>query len=334
MSGPRIHVLSLSPMSGAQRERLEKLGKLSYFDASLHDPEEAEKCRGADILVVTPRLHQDVVAVLDHCRLISIQAVGTDCIDLAAATGKGILVCNVANASLTRVAVAEHAFALMLALAKRLDAGKGLIRSGSWRMGVAYQTAGLGGKTLGIVGWGRIGQHVSSFAKSFGMATLVYTPHPQKYRQSHPEVQFAELLDLLERSDFVILALPATPETEGIISASTLARMKRSAFLVNVGRGKLVVEADLVAALRNGTIAGAATDVFVEEPISPEHPLLGLQNVLVTPHVAGSTPEAICHLLEQSITNVESFLAGCPINVVNPEVLKTAAARERPKTSV
>ncbi|MCI0721208.1 MAG: 2-hydroxyacid dehydrogenase [Acidobacteria bacterium] len=322
MTKRRIHVLSLAPMTEAQKQRLEKCGVLVYADAVLHDPQEAEKCRGADILIVTPRLHQNVVAVLDHCQLISVQAVGTDCLDLAAATGKGILVTNVANASLTRVAVAEHALALLLALARRLPGGARLLRDRLWKTGIAYQPTGLSGKTLGIVGWGGIGQNIARIARGFGLRLLMWTAHPEKYRQTHPEARFVPLGELLAQSDFVILAAPATPQTQGMISAATLPEMKPTALLVNVGRGSLVVEEDLAAAVRNGVIAGAATDVFVQEPPPPDHPLLSLPDVVATPHIAGGTPEAIAALLDQSISNVEAYLAGRPINVVNPEALR------------
>ncbi len=309
-------------MSVTQRQRLEHCGELVYADAILHDPLEAEKCRGADILIVTPRLHQDVVAVLDHCRLISVQAVGTDCLDMVAATRKGILVTNAANASLTRVAVAEHAFALLLALARRLPEGAHLLRARLWRTGIAYQPMGLAGKTLGIVGWGGIGQNIAGIARGFGLQLLVWTAHPEKYRQIHPGVRFVSLADLLTQSDFVILAVPATPQTRQMISTATLAQMKPTALLVNVGRGSLVVEEDLAAAVRDGVIAGAATDVFVQEPPPSEHPLLSLPEIVATPHIAGATPEAISALLDQSISNVEAYLAGRPINVVNPEALR------------
>ncbi len=324
MSKLKIHVLSLAPLSTRQKERLRTLGELFYTEATLHDSHQADKCRGADIVIATPRLHQDIVAVLDRCKLISVQAIGTDSVDVISATRKGIVICNVSNASLTSVAVAEHAFALLLALAKKLAIGGKLLRSGLWRTGVAYQPVGLAGKTIGVVGFGKIGKRVASIAKGFDLHVLVCTARPEKYREVHPGIQFVQFPALLENSDFVILAVPATQETEGIISSSTLARMKRSAFLVNVGRGRLVVEKDLAEALERGRIAGAATDVFIDEPPSPQHPLLSMENVAVTPHVAGSTEEAIANLLEQSVTNVESFLAGRPVNVVNPEVLRTA----------
>lgn len=322
MAKLRIHVLSLAPMPMAHKERLRDLGELAYFDAVLHDPEEAHKCRGADILIVTPRLHQDIVAVLDHCQLISIQAVGTDSVDVASATRKGIVVCNVSNPKPTVIAVAEHAFGLLLALAKKLELGGKLLRNGSWRTGVAYCPVGLAGKKLGVVGFGNIGQRVASIAKCFDLQTLVWTAHPEKHRTSHPRIRFVELPDLLEESDFVILAVAAAPETKGMINSSTLARMKRTALLVNVGRGRLVVEEDLLDSLKVGRIAGMATDVFIDEPPPPHHPFLYMENVVVSPHVAGSTPEAISNLLEQSIANVEAFLKSQPINVVNPEVLQ------------
>lgn len=319
----RIHVLSLAPLSTAQKQRLETLGELVYYDATLDDPDDDEgrKCRGADILVVTPRLSQDVVAVLDRCRLISVQAIGTDSINLASASRKGIAVCNVPSPP-TADAVAEHAFALLLSMAKRLEEGRRILCSGSWRTGIAYKTVGLAGKTLGIVGFGRIGQRIASIAAGFKLRVAVCDIDPAKTLVPTEGVEFADFSGVLEVSDFVVLAVPATPETEGMINSSTLAKMKPSALLINVARGNLVVESDLVEALRKRTIAGAGIDVFVDEPPPPEHPFFSLENVIVSPHVAGATDQAISYLLEKSIANVEAFVKGKPINVVNPEVLK------------
>ncbi len=320
MSKLRIHVLSLAPMSAALRQRIENLGNLVYNDAVLDDPHEASKCWAADIMIVTPRLRQNIVEVLERCQLISVQAVGTDSIDIASATRKGIVVCNVPS-QMTAQAVAEHAFALLLSLAKRLDLGKKVLQASSWRTGVAYRTLGLAGKTLGVVGFGRVGQCVATIAQGFQLRVLACETDPQRTTCGDAVTRFTELEELLQDSDFVVLAVPATPATEGMICSSTLAKMKHTALLINIARGKLVVEDDLVAALREGKIAGAATDVFANEPPSPSHPLLSVENVVVSAHVAGSTEEAISYLLEQSVTNVEAFLGSCPVNVVNPEVL-------------
>jgi phosphoglycerate dehydrogenase-like enzyme len=253
--------------------------------------------------------------------LISVQAIGIDSINLTSASRKGIAVCNVPN-PVTADAVAEHALALLLSVAKRLEEGRRILCGGSWRTGIAHETIGLAGKTLGIVGFGRIGQRIASIAAGFKLRVVVCDIDPAKTLFPAEGVEFTEFSGVLEASDFVVLAVPATPETEGMINSSTLAKMKPSALLINVARGSLVVESELVEALRNKTIAGAGIDVFIDEPPPPEHPFFSLENVIVSPHVAGATDQAISYLLEKSIANVEAFVKGKPINVVNPEVLK------------
>ncbi len=322
MSRFRIHALSLLPLTDKQQQRIKTFGELNYSVAVLHDPQEAEKCRGADVLIVTPRLHQDVVAALDHCRLISVQAIGTDSINVPLANKKGIVVCHVPS-PFTAEAVAEHAFAFILSLAKRMEIGKNILHAGSWKTGIAYQTKSLAGATIGIVGFGRIGQRLSSIAQGFRMNVLASEKDQQKISRAARPIRFVDMDTLLRQSDFVTLAVPATKETERMIDYGALSKMKSTAFLINTARGTLVSEEDLIRALRESRIAGAGLDVFVQEPPSPEHPLLRMENVVVSPHVAGSTENALSFLIEQSIANVEAFLKGQPVNVVNPEILKT-----------
>lgn len=291
-------------MSEAQTARLERLGELRYFDAVLGDPVLGERCRGAEILIITPRLHLDIVPYLEGCRFISVQGAGTDALDVAAARRKGILVSNVPD--FCSDAVAEHAFALLLGVAKRLEAGRTTLHQSGWRTALAYPTVGLRGKTLGLFGCGKIGSRIAALGRAFGMRVLATTRSPDS----------TPLEQLLAESDFLVIAAPATPETRGCFGAHTLWKMKPGAVLVNISRASLVDEAALLDALDAGRLAGAALDVFSVEPPPPDHPLLHHPRLLVSPHVAWGTEDAVRRLVDLSIENVEAFLAGKPINLV------------------
>lgn len=306
----RIHAISLRPMSAAQKERLSRCGDLSYFDAELGDDGILEQARGAEILLITPRLHFDVTAALDRCRFISWQASGLDALNLDECRRKGIVVSNVPGFSAD--AVAEHAWALILALAKRLPEGRPMLLNGAWTEALAYFTTGLRGRTLGLFGFGQIGQRIAEIGAAFGMSVIATVRDPRKPRPVEP-VGFDELL---QRSDFLVAAAPVTAETTGLFDLRAFQKMRPAAFFVNIARGALVKETDLVQALDAGLIAGAGIDVFGQEPPSPGNPLLSHPRAIVSPHVAWGTDSAVQALLDQSIANVEAFLRGNPTHVV------------------
>ena len=307
----RITAISLCPMSAGQKARLEALGELRYHDAVLGDPGMGGLCRGAEALVITPRLSVDIVPFLDRCRFISVQGAGTDALNVAAAREKGIVVSNVPD--FCTDAVAEHAFSLLLGVAKRIAAGPPMLHAGAWTTALAYTTVGLRGKTLGLLGCGKIGGRIAGIARGFGMDVVATVRDPSKTR-AVPTVPFHALL---EQSDFIVLAAPATERTTGMFNAAAFARMKPQAALINVSRAALVNTADLLAALDQGRLAAAATDVFAPEPPAPGDPLLHHPKVLVSPHVAWGTEDALQRLLDLSIANVEAFADGQPINVVS-----------------
>ena len=307
----RITAISLCPMSDAQKARLDALGELRYHDAVLGDPGMGELCRGAEALVITPRLSVDIVPFLDRCRFISVQGAGTDALNVAGARKKGIVVSNVPD--FCTDAVAEHAFSLLLGVAKRIAAGPPMLHAGAWTTALAYTTVGLRGKTLGLLGCGKIGGRIAEIARGFGMDVMATVRDPSKTR-AVPAVRFHTLL---EQSDFIVLAAPATEQTTGMFNAGAFARMKPEAALINVSRAALVNTADLLAALDQGQLAAAATDVFAPEPPAADDPLLHHPKVLVSPHVAWGTEDALQRLLDLSIANVEAFAGGKPINVVS-----------------
>ena len=244
--------------------------------------------------------------------MISVQAAGADAVNLAAARAKGITISNVPE--FCTDAVAEHAVSLILGVAKRIEEGRPLLKAGGWDSALAYQTLGLRGKTLGLFGLGKIGSRIAEIARDGFRMNVIATVRDASRAREFETVDWDRLLT---ESDFLVIAAPATPETRGIFNRETFARMKPGAVLVNVSRAALVDEAALLAALDDGRLAGAAVDVFQREPPSPDDPILHHAKVLVTPHVAWGTEDAVERLLDLSIANVEAFLAGNPINIVS-----------------
>ena len=308
----RIHVISLAPMSEPQKARLSALGEVAYHDAVLGDRAIGELCRGADALIITPRIAVDILPSLDRCKFISVQGTGTDAIDSSAAKDRGIVVSNARD--FCTDAVAEHAFALLLGVAKKLERGRPTLQAGRWTRALAYATLGLRGGTLGLYGFGQVGSRIAEIAAAFGMRVQATVRRPSTRRA----VPVVPLETLLAESDFLVLAAPATAETTGLFNRETLSRMKPEAVLINVSRAALVDPAALLEALDEGRLAGAGIDVFREEPPAPDDPLLRHPKILVSPHVAWGTEDALERLLDQSIANLEAFVAGKPVNVVNP----------------
>ena len=233
-----------------------------------------------------------------------------DALNLDECRRKGIVVSNVPGFSTD--AVAEHAWALILALAKRLPEGRPMLIQGGWNEALAYFTVGLRGRTLGLFGFGQIGQRIAQIGSAFGMEVIATVRDPGKPRP----VETVTLAELLQRSDFLVAAAPVTAETAGIFNRQAFERMRPAAFFVNIARGALVNETDLVQALDEGLIAGAGTDVFEQEPPDTANPLLSHPKAVVSPHVAWGTDSAVQALLDQSIANVEAFLRGSPTHVV------------------
>ena len=259
--------------------------------------------------VTAPLLEQTV-----RLRVVGRAGVGVDNIDLDAATRRGVLVMSTPGGN--AVSVAEHTFALLLAIARNVPRLDAAIRAGRWEKASAAGVE-LRGKTLGLIGLGRIGSEVARRAHGFEMRVLAYDPYISEQAAQEANVELAPLADLLAQSDFVSLHTALSAATEKLINARTLAQMKRGARLVNAARGELVDEAALADALRSGHLAGAALDVFAVEP-PRDSPLIGLPNLIATPHVAGSTEEAQEEVGTLIAQQVKDFLAeGIMRNAVN-----------------
>ncbi len=253
-------------------------------------------------------------AVFEGCsslRILSIWGTGVDHVDLAAARELEITVCN--TPAVSAISVAEHTLALMLAAARRLAEIGAQVKAGDWPKAMVSQ---LHGKTLGIIGLGAIGSQVARLGNAIGMEVIGWTFHPDARSARELGVEMTDRDDVLRRADVVSLHVRQSPDTDGMLGAEQLALMKPTAVLVNTARGSLVDEAALVAALRDGELGAAALDVFVEEPLPPGHPLFEAPNVLLTPHSAGLTPEALEAGLVMAVENIRKFQEGSPVNVV------------------
>jgi D-3-phosphoglycerate dehydrogenase / 2-oxoglutarate reductase len=237
-------------------------------------------------------------------RLLSVWGTGTDHIDLAAAAEHGVKVATTPGVS--AVAIAEHALALMLAVARRIPALDAQTRAGQWPRGQVMQ---LRGKTLGIAGLGAVGREFARLGKGIGMRVVAWTMHPNAELAAQLGVQLVSFEELLRSSDVLSLHLRLSPDTKGLIGWPQIELMKPGAILINTARGAIVEDAALVNALISHRIAGAGLDVFDVEPLPAHHPLMALENVVLTPHSAGITPEAVEAGLRMAIRNVWDFVA-------------------------
>ncbi|MCF8246188.1 MAG: D-2-hydroxyacid dehydrogenase [Saprospiraceae bacterium] len=296
---------------------LEALGHLTVFDRTPPNLV-AERAANADI-VLTNKAAFDAatLAQLPKLRLVSVLATGYNVVDVAAARELGVTVCNVRGYAAN--AVAQHVFALILAITNRIAEHNQHTAEGGWAASLDWSYTltpiwELAGKTMGIYGFGQIGQRVADIAQAFGMRVVATHKHPERDRRAG--VDFVSFDELLSQSDILSLHAPLSPENQGIVNLNSLAQMKPSALLINTGRGGLIVEADLKTALETGLIAGAGLDVLTEEPPRKGSPLIGLSNCLVTPHNAWATREARQRMIEESAENVRAFLAGWPRNLV------------------
>ena len=291
----------------AAHERAKASGEVRvYTERGADDEAELARRVGRASVAVNIRAHarftESVLAACPGLKLISIWGVGTDNIDLAAAARHGVTVCNTPGAN--AYAVAEHAIALMLAVARKIPQIDREMRGGAWPREMLMQ---LCGKTLGVFGTGNIGARVAQLARGLGMDVLTWSA-----RGDTPAAKD----DILRRADAVSLHVRLTPESSGFIGGREFGLMKPGAILVNTSRGALVDRNALLAALGAGRIAGAGLDVFHDEPLKPDDALLACANAVLSPHNAGQTPEVRRDGLLRAIENVENFLAGRPTNVV------------------
>jgi D-3-phosphoglycerate dehydrogenase len=301
-------------------ERDPRVGSIELYGTRAVDADElVARLEGVQALINVrsySAFSADVLARLPQLRLISILGTGTDNIDLAAATRQGVLVTNTPGAS--TVSVAELTIALMFAASRHLALMDRRVRQGDW-----YHREGmeLREKTLGVVGLGAIGQEVARLGQALGMKVLGWSLHNDAQRATQLGIEQAiNLGELLLRSDVVSLHLRASDQTVGIIGREQLKLMKPAAVLVNTARGALVDEAALIEALKEGWIAAAGLDAYSQEPLGADNPFLGVENVVLSPHVGWVTPEASGRLMRMPVDNILAWLHGRPQHVVNAGV--------------
>lgn len=296
-------------------KRLEAHGEVVlYTDRPETAEEKIKRTRGAAVMINSRGLVKwpgDVLRALPDLRMIATCSIGVDNFDLAAARECGIVISN--QPGRTAPVVAEHAFGLMFALAKRATFFTEAMKAGQWPRLDAYF---LRGKTLGVVGTGPIGSEMARLAGNAGMNVIAWTYNPSDERARQIGVNYVGLDELLQTSDVISLHVMLTDDSRHMINSTSLASMKPGALLINCGRGGLVDTDALVEALRSGRLGGAALDVFETEPISADHPLLDMEQVVLTPHCADMTPEGVDLLNEGAVNNVIAFLEGRPQNMV------------------
>ena len=317
-------IITSEPLFRADGPHLELL-RAADFEILLPDrpalvtEEETVDCLAqADAVIAgSDPLSDRVLSQLKRLRVISRCGVGYDKVDVEAATRQGIAVTITPHGN--REGVAEHTLALVLALARGIVTHNDSVRVGQWGK---PRLVPLRGRTLGLIGVGRIGQSVAQRASAFGLRILGFDPLADEIAVKRCSVTLVNLETLLRTSDFVSLHAPLSPQTLRLINKTTLGLMKPSAFLVNTARGGLIDEGDLVAALTSGQLAGAGLDVLVDEPPPVDHPLLALPNVVISPHVAGNDTQSIEDMAVAAAQNVVDLYHGrWPADcVVNPEV--------------
>ncbi len=297
-------------------ERCKPLGEVKVFTARGAD-DEAELIRRIDRahVAINIRAHarftEGVFAACRNLKMVSIWGTGTDNFDLDAAGRHGVTICN--TPGVNAFAVAEHTLALMLAVARKIPRLDREVRQGKWPREMLTQ---LLGKTLGVFGLGTIGGRVATLGRAVGMNVLGWSLRGDASRAAAVGARDATKEAILRDADVVALCLRLIPETRGFLGRRELAQMKKTAILVNTARGALVEREALIDALRQAKIAGAGLDVFHDEPLKPDDPLLAMEHVVLSPHNAGQTPEVIRDGLLKAVENIENYLAGHPTGVV------------------
>lgn len=313
--------------------------RLSYLKEEGHDAF-VEGARDADAVIAGWRgggrpIDRPMIEALTRCRVIALCVVGSDRVDLAAATQHRVPVTNVPDTFIQEVA--DHTMMLLLATWRRLPELDRMARDGRWRQArpMLYEFPRLWGQTLGLVGFGNVARAVARRARTFGLRILACDPYVDELTMIGEEAEPVSLDELLSRSDFVSLHTPSSAETREMLTAQHFARMKETAIFLNTARGANIDEKALVEALQQGSIAGAGLDVAVTEPLPADHPFISMQQVILTPHVGSASARMEPIRKERAAREVFSVLQGqWPRNCVNPAVLaRTELAQWQPVPS-
>jgi glycerate dehydrogenase len=297
---------------------LARFGTVEVFDRTMVDEVATRAAGAAAVFTNKTPLPDYVLRQLPDLKYIGVLATGYNVVDVAAAKAQGIVVSNIPTYG--TASVAQFVFALLLELCHHVKLHSDAVRDGEWSRSPDWSfwktpLVELAGKTMGIVGFGRIGRAVGRIADAMGMRVIAHDT-VQENAPLYTGFRWAEFEELLREADVVSLHSPLFPETRGMINARTLALMKSTAVLINTSRGPLVVDRDLADSLNAGGIAGAGLDVLSIEPPQENNPLLSARNCLVTPHIAWATREARTRLMDVTVDNLAAFLAGKPQNVI------------------
>lgn len=321
-----MHALVLAPFDERQLARLRAEMEVTYESwldtRTLTDPDDlAERIRADDVSILVVEADFVFEETFQNCpglKFVGICRTATTHVDIQAAADHSVLVVNTPGRNAR--AVAEHAFALILSLARQIPRAHEYVSSGSWRHPVAgytdFRGVELGSRSVGIIGMGEIGRTLAGMCMGFGMKVIAHDP----YESNAPDgVHMTDLQTLARESDFISTHVPTTPETNGMLNAEFFALMKPSAYLVSCSDYNVADESALLDALRNRRIRGAAFDVFETHPIAPDSPLLELDNVILTPHVGGATAETVKRHSRMMTDDILRFLKGQrPVNLVVP----------------
>ncbi|MGH0054609.1 MAG: D-2-hydroxyacid dehydrogenase [Sphaerochaetaceae bacterium] len=293
-----------------------ELGALTVYDRTPVD-QIAGRIADADIVITnkTP-LSEATIMEAENLRYIGVLATGYNVVDVQSAKKKGVVVTNIPTYGTD--AVAQFVFALLLEICHHVQHHSDAVKEGRWSSAPDfcfwdYPLVELSGKTMGIIGYGRIGQATGRIAKAFGLNVIAY----DSYQKPEFKDTYVSLDTLLTESDIVVLHCPLFPETEGIINKATIKKMKDGVMLINNSRGPLIVEEDLAEALNSGKVAAAGLDVVSTEPIRNDNPLLQAKNCLITPHISWAPKESRQRLMDIAVDNLKLFLSGNAQNVVN-----------------
>lgn len=300
-------------------DALKKLGDVTVYDRTPED-QVVERAKDATVIFTNKcPVGEEAINQLPSLQYIGVLATGYNIVNTEAAKSKGIVVANVPGYGTT--SVVQLTFALLLELCHHVQRHSDSVMEGKWAAAKDwcywdYPLVELSGKTIGIIGFGRIGRQVGDVATAFGM-NIIGSSRTQTDQSHRKNFRWAEVPELLATSDVVSIHCPLFPETKGLINTKSLGLMKPSSFLLNTSRGPIIVDEDLADALNNDVIAGAAIDVLSAEPPPRENPLFHAKNCIITPHIAWATKEARARLMETTVNNLSAFLKGNPVNVVN-----------------
>lgn len=300
-------------------DAFKKYGELTVYDRTPAD-KITERISDAEIVYTnkTP-LSKEVFDACPGINFVGVLATGYNIVDTEAAKAKGIPVCNIPTYGTS--AVGQFVMALLLEMCHHVWAHSEFVKQGKWEISPDfcfwnYPLIELAGKTMGIIGFGRIGQAAAKAAQGFGMNVLAFDEYQNKDLESDT-LKYTSLDELLEKSDVISLHCPLFPSTQGIINKDTIAKMKNGVKIINTSRGPLINEQDLADALNSGKVSGAAVDVVSTEPIKSDNPLLNAKNCIITPHIAWAPLESRARLMNIAVDNLAQFIAGKSVNVVN-----------------